>query len=284
MLDSWLLLPVDWQIGIAALLGLLFGSFLNVVIYRLPIMLERRWAAECASLQGLEPVASEPFNLLVPASACPQCHALVRPWQNIPVLSFLSLRGACASCGTSIPWRYPLVELVSGLLCAGFAWQYGLSWWWLAASIFSLVLLALALIDAKTQLLPDDLTLPLMWAGLLVALLGGPVSVHDAVVGAMAGYLSLWMVFWLFKLATGKEGMGYGDFKLLAALGAWLGWGLLPLVLLLSSVAGALFGVAMVLMSRQQRGQAMPFGPYLAVAGWCSFVWGGDIMRWYLGG
>lgn len=283
MLEYLLLLPMTAQIALAAVLGLLLGSFLNVVIHRLPLMLERRWATECALLQGGEAPALPAFNLLVPGSACPHCHAPIRAWQNIPLFSYLWQRGRCASCSAAISWRYPLVELLSGALFAGFAWRYGLSSWWLAASLFSVVLLALALIDAKTQLLPDDLTLPLLWAGLLFNISGGRVSLADAVIGAAAGYLSLWTVYWLFKLATGKEGMGYGDFKLLAALGAWLGWTILPLILLLSSVVGVLYALLMMALSRHSRGQTMPFGPYLAMAGWCALVWGPDIMRWYLG-
>lgn len=285
MLESLWLLPAGWQIGLAAVWGLLIGSFLNVVIYRLPLMLERRWAAECVPLQSGNdvPAADAPFNLLVPASACPQCQAPIRAWQNIPLLSFLLQRGRCGSCGVAISWRYPLVELLGGLLFAGFAWQYGLSFSWLAACFFSVMLLALALIDARTRLLPDDLTLPLLWAGLLFNLHGGQVPLADAVIGAVAGYLSLWSVYWLFKLVTGKEGMGYGDFKLLAALGAWLGWMVLPLIILLSSVLGAIAGLTLMALSRHEKGQAMPFGPYLAVAGWVAFVWGGAIMRWYLG-
>jgi len=276
-------LPFGGQVAIAALLGLLLGSFLNVVIYRLPLMLERRWAAECAQWQGNELAAQPPFNLLVPASACPHCQAPIRAWQNIPLVSYLLQRGRCSHCRAAISWRYPLVELASGLLFAGFAWHYGLSPWWLVASLFSVTLLTLALIDARTQLLPDDLTLPLLWAGLLFNLWSGRVPLADAVMGAVLGYLALWSVYWLFKLVTGKEGMGYGDFKLLAALGAWLGWMLLPLVILLSSVLGAVFGILLLLLSKHEKGQTMPFGPYLALAGWCAFVWGPAIMQWYLG-
>lgn len=276
-------LPFGGQVAVAALLGLLLGSFLNVVIYRLPLMLERRWAAECAQWQGSEVAEQPPFNLLVPASACPHCLAPIRAWQNIPLVSFLWQRGRCSHCRAPISWRYPLVELASGLLFAGFAWQDGLSGWWLVASLFSVTLLTLALIDARTQLLPDDLTLPLLWAGLLYNLWSGRVPLADAVMGAVLGYLALWSVYWLFKLVTGKEGMGYGDFKLLAALGAWLGWMLLPLVILLSSVLGAVFGILLLLLSKHEKGQTMPFGPYLALAGWCAFVWGPAIMQWYLG-
>ena len=283
MLALLMELPSGAQVALAALLGLMLGSFLNVVIYRLPLMLERRWAAECAQWQGNEVAEAPPFNLLVPASACPHCQAPIRAWQNIPLVSYLLQRGRCSHCLAPISWRYPLVELSSGLLFAGFAWFYGLSGWWLVASLFSVTLLTLALIDARTQLLPDYLTLPLLWAGLLYNLWSGRVPLADAVMGAVLGYLALWSVYWLFKLVTGKEGMGYGDFKLLAALGAWLGWMLLPLVILLSSVLGAVFGILLLLLSKHEKGQTMPFGPYLALAGWCAFVWGPAIMQWYLG-
>lgn len=284
MLENLQMLPLAWQTGIAVLLGLLLGSFLNVVIHRLPLMLERQWQQECAALQGQTAEVQARYDLLYPPSACVHCQAPIRAWQNIPVFSFLLQRGKCASCGGAIAWRYPLVELVSGMLLGGFAWQLGLGLPWLAASVFCLLLLAMTLIDAQTQLLPDDLTLLLLWAGLLFSLLGVTVPLADAVVGAMAGYLSLWSIYWLFKLATGKEGMGYGDFKLLAALGAWLGWSLLPLVVLLSSLVGAVFGVAMMALQRHRAGQTMPFGPYLAAAGLIAFVWGKPIVAWYLGG
>ncbi|MGL6046405.1 MAG: prepilin peptidase [Vogesella sp.] len=283
MLDGLMLLPAAWQIAFALVLGLLVGSFLNVLIHRLPLMLERQWQQECAALLGQEPAPAANYNLFYPPSACVHCHTPIRAWQNIPVLSYLWQRGRCASCGVAIAWRYPLVELVAGVVFAAFAVQLGLGLPWLAACCFSMLLLALALIDAKTQLLPDDLTLLLLWAGLLFSLLGVTVPLADAVVGAMAGYLTLWGIYWLFKLVTGKEGMGYGDFKLLAALGAWLGWSMLPLVVLLSSLVGALFGLLMMALQRHDRGQAMPFGPYLAAAGMIAFVWGKPIVAWYTG-
>lgn len=283
MLDGLMLLPAAWQIAFALVLGLLVGSFLNVLIHRLPLMLERQWQQECAALLGQEPAPAANYNLFYPPSACVHCHTPIRAWQNIPVLSYLWQRGRCASCGGAIAWRYPLVELVAGVVFAAFAVQLGLGLPWLAACCFSMLLLALALIDAKTQLLPDDLTLLLLWAGLLFSLLGVTVPLADAVVGAMVGYLTLWGIYWLFKLVTGKEGMGYGDFKLLAALGAWLGWSMLPLVVLLSSLVGALFGLLMMALQRHDRGQAMPFGPYLAAAGMIGFVWGKPIVAWYTG-
>ncbi len=284
MLDELMLLPAAWQTGFALVLGLLVGSFLNVLIHRLPLMLQQQWQQECAVLQGQEPEPAANYNLFYPPSACVHCHAPIRAWQNIPLLSYVWQRGRCASCGGAIAWRYPLVELVAGVVFAGFAAQLGLGLPWLAACFFSMLLLALALIDAKTQLLPDDLTLLLLWAGLLFSLFGVTVPLADAVVGAMAGYLTLWGIYWLFKLATGKEGMGYGDFKLLAALGAWLGWSMLPLVVLLSSLVGAVFGLLMVALRCHDRGQAMPFGPYLAAAGMIAFVWGKPIVAWYTGG
>ena len=284
MLDELMLLPAAWQVGFALVLGLLVGSFLNVLIHRLPLMLEQQWQQECAVLQGQEPEPAANYNLFYPPSACVHCHAPIRAWQNIPLLSYVWQRGRCASCGGAIAWRYPLVELVAGVVFAGFAAQLGLGLPWLAACFFSMLLLALALIDAKTQLLPDDLTLLLLWAGLLFSLFGVTIPLADAVVGATAGYLTLWGIYWLFKLATGKEGMGYGDFKLLAALGAWLGWSMLPLVVLLSSLVGAVFGLLMVALRCHDRGQAMPFGPYLAAAGMIAFVWGKPIVAWYTGG
>ncbi|MEQ6292320.1 prepilin peptidase [Vogesella sp. GCM10023246] len=282
MLDAITMLPQMAQIGLALVFGLLVGSFLNVVIHRLPKMMEQRWLAECAELQGQEAPAAN-YNLFFPPSACVHCHAPIRAWQNIPLLSFALQRGRCSHCGGAISWRYPLVELVSGLMLAGFAWQWGLGATWVWVSVFGLLLLVLTLIDAATQLLPDDLTLPLLWLGLLYNLNDGFVPLEQAVIGAMAGYLTLWSVYWLFKLATGKEGMGYGDFKLLAALGAWLGWQMLPLIILLSSLVGALVGIGLMLAARHGRGQPLPFGPYLAAAGLLAFLWGKPIMAWYLG-
>ncbi|WP_231895340.1 A24 family peptidase [Vogesella sp. LIG4] len=277
-------LPAALQTGLALVLGLLIGSFLNVVIHRLPKMMERQWQAECASMSGSDAPEPPRYNLVYPPSACVHCQAPIRAWQNIPLLSFALQRGRCANCGGAISWRYPLVELVSGLMLAAFAGHWGLSGYWLWASGFGLTLLALALIDAATQLLPDDLTYPLLWAGLLFNLDAGFVPLSQAVVGAVAGYLILWSVYWLFKLTTGKEGMGYGDFKLLAALGAWLGWQMLPLIILLSSLVGALVGIVLMAAARQGRGQPMPFGPYLAAAGLIAFLWGKPILAWYLGG
>ena len=265
-------------LGCVLVLGLLVGSFLNVVIHRLPLMMEQRWQQEARDILALEPPADgTPISLSKPGSRCPACGVAIKPWQNIPLVSWLALRGKAACCGVRISPRYPLVELLTGLMSAACAWRFGLSLELAGALALSWTLIALAFIDLDTQLLPDDLTLPLLWAGLLFSLVGGYASVQDAVIGAMAGYLSLWLVYWGFKLATGKEGMGYGDFKLLAALGAWLGWQALPQIILLSSIVGALSGIAMVLFKRQQRGAAMPFGPYLAAAGWLALI-GVDVL------
>lgn len=261
------------------LLGLLVGSFLNVVIYRLPQMMERRWQQEAREILGLPAeAAGEPLSLTTPASRCPACGVAIKPWQNVPLLSWLAMRGKAACCGVRISARYPLVELLTGLMSAACAWRFGFGLELAGALLLSWSLVALAFIDLDTQLLPDDITLPLLWVGLLFALLGGPVPLPDAVIGALAGYLVLWMVFWAFKLATGKEGLGYGDFKLLAALGAWLGWAALPQIILLSSIVGAITGITLVLMRRQQRGAAMPFGPFLAAAGWLALM-GVDVLQ-----
>jgi leader peptidase (prepilin peptidase)/N-methyltransferase len=263
--------------ALAGVLGLLIGSFLNVVIYRLPKMLERQWAAECASLNGAEPAAAEPFNLMVPHSRCQQCGHAIRWYENVPVLSYLFLRGKCSACKAPISLRYPLVELAT---CALFAWcvwrmpgQFsGLAWCGFAAA-----LIALALIDWDTTLLPDDITLPLLWAGLLAALAGFTgVSLANAVWGAVAGYVSLWAVYWLFKLSTGKEGMGYGDFKLFAAFGAWFGWQALVPIILMASVIGVIVGVALKLNSGLREGGYVPFGPFLAGAGFTAMLFGPD--------
>lgn len=268
------------------ILGLLVGSFLNVVIYRLPLMMERAWKRDAQEILELEPVdtQAEPFNLIVPRSRCPHCNHLIRWYENIPLLSWLALRGRCSACGARISVRYPVIELSAALIGLIAALELGYGWWLVAVLAASWMLLALAMIDYDTTLLPDQLTLPLLWGGLLVALLGiGPVSLHDAVIGAMAGYLSLWSVYWLFRLLTGKEGMGFGDFKLLAALGAWLGWQLIPLTILLSSVVGAVVGLLLIVTGAVNRNQGIPFGPYLAGAGWIALLWGRDLVDRYLG-
>ena len=268
----------------SAVLGLVIGSFLNVVIHRLPKMLERQWRAECADMQG-QPVPDAPrFNLLIPASACPNCGRKIRALENIPIASYLVLRGRCPGCKGRISWRYPVVEALSAVAAAYTASRFGLSWAALATMVFVWAMIALAAIDLDTFFLPDNITLPLVWAGLLanVLKLYPQVTLTSAVIGAVAGYLSLWSVFWLFKLATGKEGMGYGDFKLLAAIGAWLGWEALPLVILLSSVVGAAVGIILIVLRRQGRDVPIPFGPYLVVAAVIALFWGPAITAHYL--
>lgn len=268
--------------SLAALLGLLVGSFLNVLVHRLPVMLERQWQQEAQEVLGLEQTTHERFDLCLPASRCPHCQHRIRAWENIPLLSYLALRGLCSACKGRISVRYPLVELASALLSLLVAWHFGPGLAALAVLLLTWGLIALSLIDADHQLLPDALVLPLLWLGLIVNASGLLVPLADAVWGAVAGYLSLWSVYWLFKLVTGKEGMGYGDFKLLAMLGAWGGWQVLPLTLMLASLAGALIGLALVRLRRAQMGAAVPFGPYLAIAGWIAVLWGDEIVASYL--
>jgi leader peptidase (prepilin peptidase)/N-methyltransferase len=275
---------VPW---IAAVLGLCIGSFLNVVIHRLPKMMEREWRAQCAELEApvgaAEGVAADPerFNLVVPRSRCPSCGHGIGALENIPVVSWLILRGKCSACAAPISVRYPVVELAAGAAGAYAAWRYGFSLAALGAMAFCWTMIALAFIDLDTQLLPDDLTLPLLWGGLALNLGGTFAPLQSAVIGAIAGYVSLWLVYWAFKLATGKEGMGFGDFKLLAAIGAWLGWQALPLVILLSSVVGAAAGISLMLFTKHGRDHAIPFGPYLAAAGLIALFWGAEItQRW----
>ncbi len=263
-------------------LGLCVGSFLNVVILRLPQMMERAWKREARALLELPEVAEPVLTLWRPASRCPGCKASIRPWHNIPLLGWLMLRGRCAACEARISVQYPLVELFAALLGLACAWRFGWSAQLPAALAFSWILLALTVIDLRTQLLPDDLTLPLMWGGLLLSLWTVFVTVHAAVVGAIAGYLALWCVFQLFRLVTGKEGMGFGDFKLLAALGAWLGWQALPVVILLSSIVGAVVGIGMVVFRQHDRQVPIPFGPYLAGAGWLTLIGGDALAAAYL--
>ncbi|MCS6996128.1 MAG: prepilin peptidase [Casimicrobiaceae bacterium] len=267
--------------GLAAgLLGLVIGSFLNVVIYRLPIMLERRWQREAVELRGEAPPEQPRFNLLVPPSRCPACATRIAVWDNIPVLSWLLLRGRCRACQARISPRYPLVEAMTGVLFALCVWRFGPTLQALAAMAFVAALLALAAIDLETQLLPDDLTLPLLWLGLLVNLGALFARLPDAVIGAAVGYLLLWSVYWIFRLLTGREGMGYGDFKLLGALGAWFGWQALPALLLLASVIGASVGILLILLKRGHRGSAIAFGPFLAFAGLVTLFFG-DRLRSY---
>ncbi|MEM0953546.1 MAG: A24 family peptidase [Pseudomonadota bacterium] len=273
-----------WLLGFALLLlGLNIGSFLNVVIYRIPAMIERDEQAYCRELiNGVSEEHQEVFNLATPRSRCPACGTLITAWQNIPVISYLLLRGRCAACGTGISPRYPAIELLTGALTLFLGFHYGgASLILLAVLIFTWTLLSLTMIDIDTMLLPDSLTLPLLWLGLLCNLFGMFTDLRSAVIGAMAGYGALWSVFWLFKLVTGKEGMGYGDFKLLSALGAWLGWQSLPMIILLSSFVGAVLGIAIMVLQKRGKDIPMPFGPYLAIAGWIALVWGEQIMAWY---
>jgi leader peptidase (prepilin peptidase)/N-methyltransferase len=277
--------PAAFSLLLGAL-GLLVGSFLNVVIHRLPLMMEREWRRDCVALlqPDAPPAADEPaFNLAVPRSRCPGCGAQVRALDNIPVVSWLLLRGRCRGCGMRIAVRYPLVEAMAGLMGALVAWRFGFGATALLAALLSWGLLALALIDYDTMLLPDSITLPLLWLGLAANLFGSFVPLENAVVGAMAGYLVLWAIYWLFKLTTGKEGMGYGDFKLLAALGAWLGWPQLPSIIVGAAGVGSVVGLLLIALRSHERGKPIPFGPYLAAAGWLCLLWG-DRISALLGG
>jgi leader peptidase (prepilin peptidase)/N-methyltransferase len=267
----------------ALLIGLLIGSFLNVVVYRLPLMMQRDWREQAREVLELPAEArGATFNLVLPNSKCPQCGHEIKPWENIPVLSYLFLRGKCSSCKTPISKRYPLVELTCGLLSAYIAWHFGFTWQAGGMLLLTWGLLAMSLIDADHQLLPDALVLPLLWLGLILNHFGLFTSLEDALWGAVAGYLSLWSVYWLFRLITGKEGMGYGDFKLLAMLGAWGGWQVLPLTILLSSLVGAVLGLIMLRLRNAETSTPIPFGPYLAIAGWIALLWGEQITSGYL--
>ena len=266
-----------------ATLGLLIGSFLNVLVYRLPLMLQRDWQSQAREVLELPAARQEQtFNLVLPNSSCPQCGHEIRPWENIPVVSYLFLRGKCSSCKTPISKRYPIVELACGVLSGYIAWHFGLTWQTAAMLVLAWGLLAMSLIDADHQILPDVLVLPLLWLGLILNYFGLFTSQEEARWGAIAGYLSLWSVYWLFKLVTGKEGMGYGDFKLLAMLGAWGGWQILPLTILLSSLVGAVLGVILLRLRGSDSSTPMPFGPYLAIAGWIALLWGDVITSNYL--
>ena len=311
MLDLLAQSPVAF-IAAAAAVGLVVGSFLNVVIYRVPVMLERQWREQCMELAATEPGSSPaatstasagpglpadaskqvdaPFNLVVPRSACPACKAPITALQNIPVLSYLFLKGRCANCGVRISARYPAIEALTGLLSAAVAWKFGFGWPALAALVLTWFLIALTFIDVDHQLLPDNLTLPLLWIGLLLSLWapqgGGtpiPMDPRSSLIGAIAGYLSLWSVYHLFRLLTGKEGMGYGDFKLLAALGAWLGWKMLLPIILIAAVVGAVVGMAILAIRGQNRSTPIAFGPFLATAGWLMLMFGQELVTGYLG-
>jgi leader peptidase (prepilin peptidase)/N-methyltransferase len=269
-------------VSAVAVLSLAIGSFLNVVIHRLPKMLERQWRDDLAGLNVQEVVAAPRYNLVLPRSQCPACGHQIRAVENIPLVSYLALGGKCAACKARISPRYPLVEALTGVVSGYIAWRFGFTWQTLAALVFAWSMIALAFIDLDTFYLPDDITLPLVWAGLLVNMGGLFVDLQASVVGAVAGYLALWSVYWGYKLATGKEGMGYGDFKLLAAIGAWLGWKLLPVVILLSSFVGALVGIAMIVFARHGRNVPIPFGPYLVMGGLIGMFWGDALLQYYL--
>ena len=275
------------------ILGLMVGSFLNVVIHRLPKMMELAWRQQCAELSQAHATSSvsvasgneEPapaYNLIVPRSACPHCNHTLSAWENIPIFSFLILRGKCKNCGAAISPRYPIIEAISGILCAYAAWHFGFGLAAAGALLLIWALLALTAIDFDTQLLPDDITLPLLWVGLLLNQFAVYTNLSSAVLGSVIGYLALWSVYWLFKLATGKEGMGYGDFKLLAALGAWLGWQMLPLIILLSSLVGAVVGIILIVTLKHGRNIPIPFGPYLAGGGLIALFWGQSLTQTYL--
>jgi leader peptidase (prepilin peptidase)/N-methyltransferase len=276
--------------------GLMVGSFLNVVIYRLPIMMYGGWRKECIEFLELAPEAvplpksdrniplteEEPFNLVLPLSRCPSCKAPVKPYQNIPVLSYLFLKGKCARCGARISRRYPAIELLTAVLSAAVAWHFGDTPQTVFALLLTWSLIALTFIDIDHHLLPDSITLPMLWIGLILSLAGFFTDAHSSIIGAAAGYGSLWLVYHLFKLVTGKEGMGFGDFKLLALFGAWLGWQSLPLIVLLSTLTGAVLGVASIVFAKRDHSAPIPFGPYLAIAGWIALIWGETINRLYL--
>lgn len=270
---------------LAVVFGLAVGSFLNVVIHRLPKMMERQWRVDCAQLDqaaaAAQPV-TERYNLLLPRSHCPSCSQPITAWRNVPIISYLALGGRCAGCKAKISPRYPFVELISGVLAGYAVWRFGPTLAGAGAMLFVFAMIALTFIDLDTFYLPDDITLPLLWAGLLLNLDRTYVDLPAAVIGATGGYLSLWCVYWVFKLATGKEGMGYGDFKLLAAIGAWLGWQMLPLVILLSSLVGAIIGIGLMIFARHGRETPIPFGPYLAIAGMIALFHGPLINRHYL--
>ena len=279
-------------IGVVFAFCLVIGSFLNVVIYRLPIMMERDWREQCEELAKSPPdldIPEERFDLIVPRSRCPSCGKPIKAWQNIPVISYLILGGRCATCKESISARYPFVEMMTAVLAAVCAWRFGVGWEALMAIVLTLTLVPVAMIDADTQLIPDAIVLPLLWIGLAMSLFhpmeGADtlfITPRDAIIGAMAGYLSLWSVYQIFKLVTGKEGMGYGDFKLLAALGAWFGWQQLPMIILLSAVVGAVVGIGMMAFRKHGRDVPIPFGPYLAAAGWITMLWGDKLKNSYL--
>ncbi|PPC94027.1 MAG: prepilin peptidase [Methylotenera sp.] len=269
-------------ITLSIIFGLMVGSFLNVVIHRLPKMMEREWHQNCLELQGQEQPATPKYNIVTPCSTCPACGHKISALENIPLLSYIALRGKCRQCRKAISVRYPLVEALTGTLIGLVSWKFGYGSLAVFAWIFTLALIALTFIDFDTQLLPDDITLPLLWLGLLFNLNTGFTDIKSALIGAMAGYIILWSIYWLFKLVTGKEGMGYGDFKLLAAIGAWFGWQLLPAVILLSSILGAVIGIALIVFTKRGREVPMPFGPFLAIGGIAALFFGPQLASFYL--
>jgi leader peptidase (prepilin peptidase)/N-methyltransferase len=284
-------------ISLVFVIGLLVGSFLNVVIYRLPIMMHRGWRKECMEFLQISPndipdgsliaaengmTTEEPFNLVFPLSRCSSCHIPIKPQQNIPVLSYLFLKGKCAHCGAPISMRYPVIELFTAITSGVVAWHFGYTHQTGFALLLTWALIALSVIDFDHQLLPDSINLPMLWLGLFLSLFDVFTDSRSSIIGAIAGYGALWTVYHLFKLATGKEGMGYGDFKLLAVFGAWLGWQYLPVIVLLSSLVGAVIGIAMIVLVKRDHNIPIPFGPYLAAAGWLALLWGNDINQFYL--
>ena len=265
------------------LFSLSVGSFLNVVIYRLPLMLEKDWKSQCRELLDLKQEPEEEITLSKPASTCPNCQHKIRAWENIPVVSYLFLKGKCSQCKTPISFQYPAIEILTALLSLVVAINFGVSWQTLAGLVLTWSLIAMSMIDLHKMILPDDLTLPVLWIGLLLSLFNIFTDPVSSIIGAVAGYMVLWLVYQTFKLLTGKEGMGYGDFKLLALFGAWFGWEQLPLIIILSSATGAIIGITMMLFKKHQRDVPIPFGPYLAIAGWICMLWGTQITNWYLG-
>lgn len=271
---------------LVGIIGLMVGSFLNVVIYRLPVMMKRDWAKECEEFLQIESSdrqePDEPFNLALPLSHCPNCKAPIKFYHNIPVISYLFLKGRCANCGISIALRYPIIEAFTALTSILVAWHFGFTLQTLFALILTWSLIVLSFIDIDHQLLPDSITQPLLWLGIFLSLFGVFINTSTSIIGTIAGYLALWTVYHLFKLVTGKEGMGYGDFKLLALFGAWLGWQYLPMIIFLSSIVGAIIGISLILFRKHERNTPIPFGPYLATAGWIALLWGNDINKLYL--
>jgi len=272
--------------ALAGITGLLVGSFLNVVIYRLPIIMQQGWRKECMEYLQISPEAGQaeeaPFNLVFPLSRCPSCNTPIKPYQNIPVISYVFLRGQCATCGCRISMRYPIIEAFTAISSFIVAWQFGYTPQAAFALLLTWALIALIFIDVDHQLLPDSITLPMLWLGICLSLFNVYTDAHASIIGTVAGYLALWSVFHLFKLATGKEGMGYGDFKLLALFGAWLGWQYLPIIILLSSLVGAVIGLGMIIFVKHDHNVPIPFGPYLAAAGWIALLWGNDLNHLYL--